>query len=910
MFDVFLSHSSKDKDQVRNLVHRLRNEGVSVWFDEEQIEHGDNFVRKIEHGLSASRYILLALSNASVKSNWVGVEYQSTFVIEIEQSSTRVIPVLLEPIKRDEMPRLLLSKRCVDLSKVNEFRRLVGRVKRPPIAEYCDRERQKPIISGLLFTGDYHVQPADLLRVVLREVDFRSGDPIRGTRTHESLTLADFVGEMTEAAETGQMYAAVFFGEAGVGKTTTCRWLCRLLVEQWSSQRLLPIYVPLGNVDTDGDFHAMLDQQIEGETFNELAQDVQFEGGKLVFFLDGLNELAPSALERVLALSQQEARRQNASIVLTSRPVAAVHTIWQGREARFFEIQRWTERQLEEYFKKNERSDILLRIPSEVRHCLRLPLLAFLIIRRLDRDEPLPSLRTVADVFAYVVDRFLGTHEEVRKSRAITDSREELGSKYKVYLQELAYYMTRQKVVQTNGESLELVLSRDEKALFKPFLAHLVNSGLLRCSNTIVGLDPQASLDELRSLRIGFLHQAFQEYLTARQLLSTCALQLPADVSHDAFWREVPIYMIQSIASAGQQEKFARKFLTEKRDYLTTARLAGEITDPGSCKVIRSEVVMQLRVNISKQRLYPYAIEAFAALGQMGRDALRNSLRNPTALTSVYAKFEAHLIGSPVKSADEVVWRTLGRSVYLLGELSDFWLAEYLLQYLSHIRSLHLLYHIGEALLALIRKSDFQGKEHEKIRAAAQALLGLHIGDPVTQAYALACLRECDGDQEHQEVVAVELRSFLSARACAERTHFNDEFWQRAHGAEAFAEVANPGKCVEVLSYLLAVEDRADYSGHEEVGYRLVQSSLLKAALRSCDLSNGQSANWRSFLESVFVSKRVAENGWACRHLERLLLTWFRTPEDLAWIKRWKASHSIGGQRIRGVLANVIWLSD
>jgi nucleotide-binding universal stress UspA family protein len=40
-YDVFLSHSSKDKAVVRELAARLKKDGIRVWLDEEQIKAGD-----------------------------------------------------------------------------------------------------------------------------------------------------------------------------------------------------------------------------------------------------------------------------------------------------------------------------------------------------------------------------------------------------------------------------------------------------------------------------------------------------------------------------------------------------------------------------------------------------------------------------------------------------------------------------------------------------------------------------------------------------------------------------------------------------------------------------------------------------------------------------------------------------
>ena len=58
-YDVFLSHSSKDKAVVRPLAERLRNDGLKVWFDEWVLKAGDSIPSKIEEGLEHSRVLVL-----------------------------------------------------------------------------------------------------------------------------------------------------------------------------------------------------------------------------------------------------------------------------------------------------------------------------------------------------------------------------------------------------------------------------------------------------------------------------------------------------------------------------------------------------------------------------------------------------------------------------------------------------------------------------------------------------------------------------------------------------------------------------------------------------------------------------------------------------------------------------------
>ncbi len=73
-FDVFLSHSSHDKDVVRDVANRLKRDNVRVWFDEWEIKAGDSIPAKIEHGLEHSRVLVLCMSAHAFGSDWAQLE--------------------------------------------------------------------------------------------------------------------------------------------------------------------------------------------------------------------------------------------------------------------------------------------------------------------------------------------------------------------------------------------------------------------------------------------------------------------------------------------------------------------------------------------------------------------------------------------------------------------------------------------------------------------------------------------------------------------------------------------------------------------------------------------------------------------------------------------------------------------
>jgi hypothetical protein len=64
-YDVFVSHASEDKAAVVTpLANALKQRGLSVWFDHFELRIGDSLRRKIDAGISRSRFGIVVLSPA------------------------------------------------------------------------------------------------------------------------------------------------------------------------------------------------------------------------------------------------------------------------------------------------------------------------------------------------------------------------------------------------------------------------------------------------------------------------------------------------------------------------------------------------------------------------------------------------------------------------------------------------------------------------------------------------------------------------------------------------------------------------------------------------------------------------------------------------------------------------------
>lgn len=104
---LFISYSSKDKSTVNKIVSALSGLGIQLWFDEWEINVGDSIATKIREGLKESSYLLIVLSNNSVRSPWVEKELNVALMKEIVSRDVVVIPARLDNC---EIPEIIRDK--------------------------------------------------------------------------------------------------------------------------------------------------------------------------------------------------------------------------------------------------------------------------------------------------------------------------------------------------------------------------------------------------------------------------------------------------------------------------------------------------------------------------------------------------------------------------------------------------------------------------------------------------------------------------------------------------------------------------------------------------------------------------------------------------------------------------------
>src|SRR5262249_35931055 len=103
----FICHSSHDVAFAERLVERLTNAGISVWYDNRQVQGGRPLTEQFSDAIRASDRLLLVVSEHSLASEWVTYEVSEAMRRATELSDREELRrSLLFPIRLLSMERL------------------------------------------------------------------------------------------------------------------------------------------------------------------------------------------------------------------------------------------------------------------------------------------------------------------------------------------------------------------------------------------------------------------------------------------------------------------------------------------------------------------------------------------------------------------------------------------------------------------------------------------------------------------------------------------------------------------------------------------------------------------------------------------------------------------------------------
>jgi len=98
--DIFICHAGEDTEAiVRPMVEAINQTGISCWYDEAEIQWGDSITKKVNDGLSMSRYVIVVFSPAFINKNWPQRELNAVLSLEASTGECR-LSTLLTPFSQ------------------------------------------------------------------------------------------------------------------------------------------------------------------------------------------------------------------------------------------------------------------------------------------------------------------------------------------------------------------------------------------------------------------------------------------------------------------------------------------------------------------------------------------------------------------------------------------------------------------------------------------------------------------------------------------------------------------------------------------------------------------------------------------------------------------------------------------
>ncbi|BAZ36748.1 hypothetical protein NIES4101_26680 (plasmid) [Calothrix sp. NIES-4101] len=170
-FDAFCVHNSKDKTWMKTIAGKLRQRGLKLWIDEEQILGGESFQKKIQEAIPKVRSAVIFIGENGL-GDWQEEEVQG-LLQECKQSDKPLIPVLLPGIK--EVPndlRFLKLRNWVSFDDGNyqALNKLEASIRRKLVEHFfdvilCYREENASEVKQIahqLNTFGFNLWPVDL----------------------------------------------------------------------------------------------------------------------------------------------------------------------------------------------------------------------------------------------------------------------------------------------------------------------------------------------------------------------------------------------------------------------------------------------------------------------------------------------------------------------------------------------------------------------------------------------------------------------------------------------------------------------------------------------------------------------------------------------------------------------------
>jgi hypothetical protein len=125
---IFLSHSSKNKEDIEAFIPYLNAKQLPVWYAPLSIEYGDSIVNKVQEGMNNSVGVIFWITKDFIESNWCKKEMNTFLNRHIVKENVLILSIVDSSIDEEELPPFISELKYIKMETPIKFEYLAKEV--------------------------------------------------------------------------------------------------------------------------------------------------------------------------------------------------------------------------------------------------------------------------------------------------------------------------------------------------------------------------------------------------------------------------------------------------------------------------------------------------------------------------------------------------------------------------------------------------------------------------------------------------------------------------------------------------------------------------------------------------------------------------------------------------------------
>jgi|GEM_PF-1305537 len=305
-YDVFISYARKDGIDIAQRIHdSLRDNGLRVFLDQHQIQHGETWWRRITESIERSKLFVFVITEHSVTSSVCTDEWNIATGIPRPILTVKVVDDDGHIIADSDIPEHISRINYINATQAHLWNDIINEIAFH-VTRYEYLYKLSKQIDRLISTNTAN-----------RFIDIIFQDKHEAKKKEEDLLMSRMLRSPSEPTQTfnsldeaweayrGQI---LLLGQPGAGKSTTLLQYTQTLIKNYLTKpnQHVPIYASIAYWDSYRNNPLADWLTIQNKLSDDIVDVIQ--NGRAVLILDGLDELGSEKTEEIVVGKDEDGK--------------------------------------------------------------------------------------------------------------------------------------------------------------------------------------------------------------------------------------------------------------------------------------------------------------------------------------------------------------------------------------------------------------------------------------------------------------------------------------------------------------------------------------------------------------------------------------------------------------------------